>query len=187
MKKVALVIASVLYFGFARYLPVSYSPLGFGLTKPLRGLLCRFMFKRCGKNINVERGVWFSYKMFSYNIEIGNNSGIGIDSKLYSRGGIIIGDDVMMGPEVLILTENHKHDDLTRPMREQGAESVAVVIESDVWIGMRVIILPGSRIGRSSIIGAGAVVAGEIPPFSIVVGNPARVVKRRDGSFVPSI
>jgi maltose O-acetyltransferase len=176
MKKIARLIASVLYFGFARYLPVSYSPLSLGLTKPLRGMLCRFMFKKCGKNINVERGAWFGY-----NIEIGDNSGIGVNAELNTKGGIFIGNNVMMGPDVVIITQNHVHNDLTKPMLEQGFKLAPVIIEDDVWIGIRVIILAGVRIGRSSIIGAGAVVTKDIPPFSIAGGNPAKVIKKREG------
>ncbi|MFC1870798.1 acyltransferase [Chloroflexota bacterium] len=176
MKKITKLIATALYFGLARYLPVSYSPLSLGLTKPIRALLCRFMFKKCGKNVNIERGAWFGY-----NLEIGDNSGIGINARLNTSGGIIIGNNVMMGPEVVILSQDHKHTDLAKPMREQGYVKAPVIIENDVWIGIRVIILSGVRIGRSAIIGAGAVVTKDIPPFSIAGGNPAKLIKKRDG------
>ena len=166
--------ATILYFGLARHLPASYSPLSLGLTKPFRAGLCNFMFKKCGKNINVERGAWVGH-----NIEIGDNSGIGINAQLYSKGGITIGKNVMMGPDVVILTQEHQHDDVTRPMREQGDKKASVIIEDDVWIGIRVIILAGVRIGKSSIIGAGAVVTKDIPAFSIAGGNPARAIKQR--------
>lgn len=177
MKRIMRFIASVVYFGLARYLPVSYSPLSLGLTKPFRAILCRFMFKKCGRNINVEQGA-----LFGYNVEIGDNSGIGINCRLHTSGGIIIGDNVMMGPDVVVISQNHKHNDIAKPMIEQGYERVPVIIEDDVWIGTRVIILPGVRIGRSSIIGAGAVVTKDFPPFSIVGGNPAKIIKKRDGS-----
>jgi len=133
------------------------------------------MFRKCGKNVNVERGAWFGY-----NLEIGDNSGIGVNAQLYTAGGIVIGDNVMMGPDVVILTQNHRYDDITRPMREQGYERAPVIIEDDVWIGTRVIVLPGVRIGQGSIIAAGAVVTRDIPPFSVVGGNPAKVIKKRD-------
>jgi maltose O-acetyltransferase len=169
--------ARFMYDYFARYLPISYMPFSFGLTKPFRGFLCRFFLKKCGKNINIERRAC----LFGSNIEIGDNSGIGINARLYSGGGIIIGNDVMMGEDVVILSQNHKHSDITRSMRGTGYELAPVIIEDDVWIGLRVIILPGVRISRSSIVGAGAVVTKNVPPFSIVAGNPARVIKTRDG------
>jgi maltose O-acetyltransferase len=137
------------------------------------------MIKKCGKNIIVDRGAYFGQ-----NLEIGDYSQIGINSQLGTTppAGIVIGNNVMMAPDVVIMTANHKHDDITVPMQGQGFEAAPVIIEDDVWIGMRAIILPGVRVGRSSIIGAGAVVAKDIPPFSIVVGNPGRVVRKRDGS-----
>ena len=67
------------------------------------------------------------------------------------------------------------------PMCKQGETEVKpVIIEDDVWLGARVTILPGARIGHGCVIGAGAVVSGEVPPMSVAVGNPARVVKKRE-------
>jgi maltose O-acetyltransferase len=88
----------------------------------------------------------------------------------------------MMGPDVVIHTRNHRHDRIDIPMCQQGfGEMKPVIIEDDVWLGERVIILPGVTIGKGSIIGAGAVVAKNVPPYSIAVGNPALVVKKRSG------
>lgn len=85
-----------------------------------------------------------------------------------------------MGPEVYIYTQNHHFDRTDISMDQQGfAEEKPVIIEDDVWIGSRVTILPGVRIGTGSIIGASAVVSKDIPPYSTAVGNPAQVVKSR--------
>lgn len=175
MRRISRFIASVIYYGFARYLPVSNSPLSFGLTKPLRGLLCRLMVNKCGRNVNIERGA-----QFGYNLEIGDNSGLGIDATVITAGGIIIGNNVMMGPDVVILTQDHGHDDATKPMIGQGYVKAPIIIEDDVWIGTRAIVLSGIRIGKSAIVGAGAVVTKDVPPFTIVGGNPAKVLKTRD-------
>lgn len=177
IEKWARIIATVLYFGLARHLPESFGALSFGLTNPFRATLCRYMVKKCGKNVIVERGAYFGH-----NVEIGDYSGIGINARLDSAGPIVIGSHVMIAPDVVIVTANHKHDDITRPMQGQGFDIAPVTIEDDVWIGTRAIILPGVRIGRSSVIGAGAVVAKDVPAFSVAVGNPAKVVRRRDGS-----
>ena len=182
IRKIARIVAIVLFLGVARYLPRSFNGLDLGLTNRFRVTLCRVIFKKCGRGIIVDRGVTFG---LGYNIEIGDYSGIGINSALYGTGGLVIGNDVMLAPEVVILTENHRHDDIRRPIRLQGAESAPVIIEDDVWIGIRVIILPGVRIGRSSVIGAGAVVTKDVPPFSIVAGNPAKVGRKRDGNLPP--
>ena len=89
----------------------------------------------------------------------------------------------MMGPGVTILTRGHEIGNTDETMICQGAgPERPVTIEDDVWIGMSVIILPGVTIGRGSVIGAGTVVTKAVQPFSVVVGNPGRVVRdRRDG------
>ena len=88
----------------------------------------------------------------------------------------------MMGTDVTVITRNHRHDRTDIPMMEQGfEEEQPVVIGNDVWIGDRVVILPGVHIGSGSIIGAGAVVTKDIPDNAIAAGVPARVIRFRDG------
>ena len=92
----------------------------------------------------------------------------------------IIGNDVMMAPEVIILSGSHKFDRTDIPMREQGAPPKKTVqIGDDVWIGTRSIILPGVTIGSHSIIGAGSVVTKDVPEWAIVAGNPANLIRYR--------
>ena len=112
------------------------------------------------------------------NTSIGHNSGVGRGCII--NNGVTIGDNVMMGPDVLIYTQNHCISDLKIPMRMQGMSEIKpVFIEDDCWIGARVCILPGVVIGKGSVIGACAVVSKSIPPYSVAVGNPAKVVKMR--------
>lgn len=93
---------------------------------------------------------------------------------------MIIGKHVMMGPEVYIYTQNHDFSRMDIPMDQQGwSKERPVVIEDDVWIGSRVTILPGVVVGRGCVIGASAVVTKSCPPYSVVAGNPAKVVKLR--------
>lgn len=113
------------------------------------------------------------------NIEIGDYSAIGARAYVGGSGKIIIGNYVMMAPEAVILTGTHVHDRIDVPMCYQGCKKLEVIIEDDVWIGMRAIILPGVTIGCGSIVGAGAVVTKNVPPYSIVGGVPARVLKWR--------
>ena len=169
--------ALAFYYGLARHLPRSSRPLGIGrLSRRTREALCRRIFDKCGKDINVEHGATFGD---GSGITIGSCSGIGINAIVNPLGGIVIGDNVMMGEDVVIMTENHRFDDVSKPMRLQGYQRSPVIIEDDVWIGLRVIILPGVKIGRSSVIGAGAVVTSDIPPYSIAGGVPAKVIKQR--------
>lgn len=90
-----------------------------------------------------------------------------------------IGKNVMMGPDVTILTHTHNIERTDIPMGQQGMRISEVVIGNDVWIGMRVIIMPGVKIGNGVVIGAGAVVTKDVPDFAIVGGVPAKVIKFR--------
>ena len=127
----------------------------------------------CGKNVNIERGAEISSKL-----EIGDNSGVGINSIV--NGHTIIGKDVMMGPEVVVFSRNHEFDRVDIPMREQGyQDEKTCIIEDDVWIGRRVMIMPGVHIKKGSIIGAGAVVTHDVPEYAVVAGVPAKIIKYR--------
>lgn len=112
-------------------------------------------------------------------IAVGNNSAIGAQSFLGGQGGIRIGNDVIMGPQVKIFSENHNYDDLNELIRHQGQTRKGVVIGNNCWIGAGVTILDGSEIGDGCVIAAGAVVSGSIPPNSVAMGIPARVHKQR--------
>jgi acetyltransferase-like isoleucine patch superfamily enzyme len=97
-----------------------------------------------------------------------------------SGGGITIGDHALIGQMVTIHAGSHRFDDPDRLIIEHGTTHEGVVIEDDCWIGAKASILDGVTIGRGSVIGAGAVVTRTIPPYSVAVGNPARVIRRRE-------
>lgn len=163
------------YYGLARYLPVSYRRGG-RLGRNLRYWLCKGMLGRVGCNANIERK---AYMEMPGAVEIGNNSGIGIDS--YLDGPVLIGNNVMMGPGVRMYRRNHKTANTDIPMSQQGfGPYVPLVIEDDVWIGAHVIVVPSCRrIATGSILAAGTVVTKDVPAFSIVGGNPSRVIRSR--------
>lgn len=85
----------------------------------------------------------------------------------------------MMGPDVVILTHTHNYNRTDIPMCEQGSRVSKVTIGNDVWIGMRVIIMPGITIGNGVIIGSGAIVTKDVPDFTIVAGVPAKIIRFR--------
>lgn len=173
VKKFKKFAGIVLYRMIARYLPASYEKLTGGFSKRFRSFCTRLILDECGSNVNIEKGA-----DFALNIKIGNNSGIGKNSIVgaYTQ----IGDNVMMGEACFIYARNHKTDRLDVPMCIQGFEEYRpVVISDDVWIGARVTILPGAKIGKGVIIGAGAVITGEIPDYAVVGGVPARIIKYR--------
>ena len=92
------------------------------------------------------------------------------------HGPLHIGKNVMMGPDVTILTHTHNIDRTDIPMGHQGSRIAEVVIGNDVWIGMRVIIMPGVKVGDGVIIGAGAVVTKDVPDYALMAGVPARQI-----------
>ena len=102
--------------------------------------------------------------------------------------GIYIGDLVSIAHATYIRSGNHNIDDIQTPIKNQGhncshikynGTNYSIVIEDDVWIGASCLVLSGAHIGKGSVLSAGAVVSGYIPPYSIVVGNPGRVVLNR--------
>ncbi len=174
MRKIKIAIGKIIYGLFAKWLPVSYQPLG-GLGKALRGLCGRLILESCGKNVNIERNA-----VFSSHVALGNNSGIGVNASL--TGSIKIGDNVMMGPNCTVYSRNHAFDRLDIPMCCQGyCPEKTIVIGDDVWLGGHVIILPGVKIGSGAIVGAGAVVTKDVPDYAIVGGNPAKIIRYRNG------
>lgn len=161
-----------LYIIVLKHLPPTYYPGG-ALIRMIRYHFCKGLFKSCGRDVVIESRAHIPFDK----VEIGNNSGIGLNARL---GVVKIGNDVMMGPDVIIQSQNHIFNNRLLPMRLQGAsEDKPVVIGDDVWIGARAIILPGVHIGSGAIVGAGAVVTKDVPEFAIVAGNPARVIKQR--------
>lgn len=94
------------------------------------------------------------------------------------RGRVVIGDDVTLGPRAMVTAANYRFND-GQPVRANAMDEKEIVIGDDVWIGAYAIVLPGARIGRGAIIGAGSVVTGTIPDWAIAVGSPARVVGQR--------
>jgi len=112
-------------------------------------------------------------------VSIGHGSWVGPGSVISGNGGVDIGENVMIASHCAINTVSHNYCRTDIPMRDQGLSCDPVLIGDDVWIGIGAIILQGIRIGHGSIIGAGAVVTRDIPPFSIAMGTPARVTGNR--------
>lgn len=174
-KKISLkkIICLILYYSIARYLPQSHRFFNIGGWS--RYQLCRVIFKKCGIKVNVERGAWFGT---GANIEIGDYSGIGIDAHIPSD--TIIGKYVMMGPNCYILDVNHKVDDVQIPMIFQGhLKRATTVIEDDVWIGRCVSMTPGRYISKGSIVAMNCVLTKDFPSYSIIGGNPSRLIRMR--------
>ena len=114
-------------------------------------------------------------------IQIGNNVHIGRNNIIGARKSVILEDHVLIGPHVMIGDHSHHYEDVAVPIKVQDTtEPGPVRIERDSWIGANVFILPNVTIGRHSVVGANSVVNRDIPPYSVAVGAPARVIKRYD-------
>ncbi|MEN9698037.1 MAG: hypothetical protein RLZ56_1458 [Bacteroidota bacterium] len=110
---------------------------------------------------------------------LGNHSNIGPYNYIGCSGKITIGNNVMMGPRVSIYAENHVFDNPNITIKEQGVEKQQVIIEDDCWIASNVVITAGVTIGKGSVIAAGAVVTESFPPYSVIGGVPAKLLKAR--------
>lgn len=163
------------YYGFAYWMPESYSFFFGSVFRKIRVYLCRHIFLYCGENVNIERKANFGSGL---DIELGDESGLGINCSIPSNTKI--GKYVMMGPNCVILPHNHRFDRIDIPMNRQGfSPKLSTRIDDDVWIGRDVLMTPGRSILRGSIIAGGCVLCKDFPEYSIVGGNPSKLIRLR--------
>lgn len=143
----------------------------------VRYLLYKRRLKYCGKNVVFSNKIIFHS---TRNISIGNNVRIGPRCVFPGQGGIEIGNNVSFGPDVLIWSANHNYNNPNELPYDSKYIRKKVFIENNVWIGARVSVVPGVVIGEGAVVALGAVVTKDVPPCSVVGGNPARILKYRD-------
>jgi acetyltransferase-like isoleucine patch superfamily enzyme len=141
-----------------------------------------------GGSIKVGKNCEFLYGVllltYGGNITIGENCSINPYTVLYGHGNLTIGNNVLIAGHCLVIPANHKFDDVNKPISKQGETRKGIVIEDDVWIGSGCRILDGVNIGTGAIVAAGAVVNKDVPPFTIVGGVPAKIIKlRKENKF----
>ena len=110
------------------------------------------------------------------NVHIGKNTLIGMGNTII--GPITIGNDVIFAQNVVASGLNHEYRDVTKPIHEQHILTAPIIVEDECWIASNAVITAGVTIGKHSVVAAGAVVTKSIPPYSLVVGNPAKVIKQ---------
>jgi maltose O-acetyltransferase len=173
-------VALCLYYGLANKLP-GRGPLG-APSRWIRQELCRRFLADCGQRINIGRDVHLST---GSRVSIGHRSGLGPGCRVY--GALIMGEEVMVGPDVAFLSENHRFDRLDEPIGWQGVtDRDPPRIEDGAWIGLRATILPGRVVGEGAIVAACAVVTKDVAPYTIVGGNPAVVIGNRRRTSEPA-
>lgn len=142
----------------------------------LRAGFYRFSLTRCAADARISFGTLLSHT----DTEISQGVYIGPQSNI---GKCFIGEDCLLGSGVHVMSgkEQHNFNDLNTPIKEQGGNYVKVVIGKGCWVGNAALIM--ANVGEGSVIAAGAVVVNDIPPNVIAAGNPAKVIKTRDGTF----
>jgi len=170
MKKLYLMI----YYVILQHLPMQPMP-GYRLYYRWRYFFVKRILRKCGKDVVVKNKCYFGD---GSRLEVGDRSQLGQNSRL--NGAITIGSDVLMGPDVIMMSTSHEFSRLDIPINQQkNAPEKPIIIGDDVWVGTRVIILPGVHIGSHSIIAAGAVVTKSFPDMSVVGGVPANLLSVR--------
>lgn len=170
------IILLFIYYVILKDLPEGYDHPRFGLFNRMRTYVCRGLFAQCGQNVNVHQGAVFGT---GRNLRVGNESNLGVNARINGRGGVSLGEHVLMGPDIIIYSGTHTFSDISVPIQKQEMRYAPVIVGNDVWLGARVIIMPGVTIGDGCIVGANSVVTKDLPPYSICAGTPARVIKYR--------
>ncbi len=142
----------------------------------LRGLWIRLLAMRSEGRLVIMKDCTIAAP---HRISFGKNVFINQECLLDPHGGIYIGSNVIIGHRTQIYTINHKFKQKNVPIRYQGSETKPVIIEDDVWIAAGCIILPSVTIGTGAIIAAGSVVTKDVQAYSIVGGNPAKLIRMR--------
>ena len=131
------------------------------------------IFGKVGNQPNIVTPFYCDYGCF---IEVGKNFFANYNCTILDNGGVKIGDNVLFAPNVSLYTVGHPLDPELR--NQEWEQARPITIGNNVWLGGNVIILPGVKIGDNVVVGAGSVVNKNIPPNSIVVGNPAKVLRQ---------
>jgi len=114
-----------------------------------------------------------------WDLKIGRNTTIGARCTLTAYGGLTIGSDVRMAPNVMLLTTDHEYADPDKLIRNQGFKKAPIIIGNDVWLASNVVVVKGVQIGSGAVIGANSVVTHDIPPYAIAAGIPCKVIGSR--------
>jgi len=173
---------------YARY---RFFSRGAGVDIDHRAVIDGSRYIALGSGIFLQRGAWLSVPLFDLkNVEprpylrIGDDTRIGANCTIAAVTQVDIGRGVLFGPNVLVVDHAHAYDDVNLPVSSQGVESNGgIVIEDNCWLGANSIIYSANgplRIGRNSVVAGNSFVREDVPPYTVVAGNPAKPVRQYD-------
>lgn len=142
----------------------------------INSFLWKVFLKKMGNKVEIRNRVKI---MSPAKVEIGDNVVINSDSKIGGQLGIKIGNGVLIGYNVNLVSQNHEYRNPDVPIGKQGYYGGPIIIGDDVWLGANVVVLPNITIGKGAIVGANAVVTKNVNPYTVVGGVPARLIKNR--------
>lgn len=143
----------------------------------LKSIFLRMNGAVVGKRVIFYPGVWIAP---GRNLVLGDDVDLAFGVLIESSGGVTIGDRALIGFGTKIFSRNHIVPLQRGPIFHAGHTNQPVTIEHDAWLGANVIVLPGRTIGEGAVVGAGSVVTKDVPPFAVVGGNPAKLIKMRE-------
>ncbi|MBX3303402.1 MAG: acyltransferase [Nitrospira sp.] len=130
-----------------------------------------------GKRVVFYPGAWIAP---GRNLVLGDDVDVALNVHIETSGGVNVGDRTLIGYGTKILSRNHRIPANREPIFGAGHSSKSVVIGKDVWLGANVIVLPGRTIGDGAVVGAGSVVTKDVEPYTVVAGNPAKLIRVRE-------
>jgi acetyltransferase-like isoleucine patch superfamily enzyme len=163
------------------YEAVTQFILGLPRVPPLqqaKRALLRSLGAGVGHNVTIYPDVWIM--PISGKLQLGSGVDLARGVMITTQGGVAIGDRALIGYGTRIISSNHHIPARPARIAEAGHDDAPIAIGPDCWLGANVIVLPGVKVGEGSVVAAGAVVARDVPPFAVVAGVPARVLRFRD-------
>ncbi|MFT6069499.1 MAG: galactoside O-acetyltransferase [Bacteriovoracaceae bacterium] len=183
MIKLVLFFAKLLFLSFRKLNSKFYVFRSFGFILPLGAIVSIPENIEIGEGFGISQGCMILAQGLNSGsqVKIGRNVKLNFNVMINAdNGGVIeIGDDVLIGPNVVMRAANHKFDSTELAICQQGHSAGNIKIGNNVWLGSGVTILPNVSVGEGSIVAAGAVVTKDVPAFSITAGVPAKVIKNR--------
>nr|WP_318487238.1 acyltransferase [Photobacterium leiognathi] len=168
---------NILLISFEMLSKIIFSFPRFKCFNYIKSFFLKLVGARIGKRVIFYPGVWINP---GFNFSVGDDVDFALDVLVTTKGGVKIGNRVLIGYRTQILSSNHNIPSVKQPIFGAGHSYSKVVIEDDVWIGANCIILPGVHIGEGAVIGAGSVVTKDVKAFSIYGGNPAKLIRHRN-------